>query len=127
MVKEHPDNKIAFEYLMAFYMINKDLGNFLNLIPVMEKLQYREVPASYQEAILYIIGNSGRDPMTDSPSYVSQSTKLRMKNYADIYNAFPDAQERLEKKYSGTYWYYLHFKEVELSPDEERKNNTGST
>ena len=127
MVKEHPDNKIAFEYLMAFYMINKDLGNFLNLIPVMEKLQYREVPVSYQEAILYIIGNSGRDPMTDSPAYVSQSTKLRMKNYADIYNAFPDAQERLEKKYSGTYWYYLHFKEVELSPDEERKNNTGST
>jgi len=127
MVKEHPDNKMAFEYLMAFYMINKDLKNFLNWMPVMEKMNYREVPVSYQEAILYIIGLNDMDTLTDSPAYVSQNTKLRMKAYADIYNAYPDAKERLKRRFSGTYWYYLHFEEVESSSDEERKNNTGST
>ena len=127
MVKEHPDNKMAFEYLMAFYLIKKDLRNFLNFMPMMEKIQYREVPASYQEAILYIIGLNNKDPMTDSPPYISQNTKLRMKAYEDIFNAYPDAQERLKQKFSGTYWYYLHFAEVESGSDEERKNNTGST
>jgi len=127
MVKEHPDNKMAFEYLMAFYMINKDLRNFINCIPVMEKIQYKTVPVSYQEAIMYIIGLNNEDPMTNSPVYVSQDTKLRMKAYADIYTTYPDARERLEKRFSGTYWYYLHFEEVEMSSVEEKKNNTGST
>ncbi len=127
MVKEHPDNKIAFEYLMAFYMINKDMRNFINLIPAIEKMEYSKVPVSYQEAVMYIISLNNEDPITNSPPYVSQDTKLRMKAYADIYNRYPDARERLEKRFAGTYWFYLHFKEVELSPNEEKKNNTGST
>jgi hypothetical protein len=127
MVKEHPDNRMAFEYLMAFYMINKDLRNFSNCIPIMEKMQYNTVPISYQEAIMYIIALNNEDPMTSSPVYISQDTKLRMKAYADIYTTYPDARERLEKRFSGTYWYYLHFEEVELSSVEEKKNNTGST
>ncbi len=127
MVKENPGNKMAFEYLMAFYMINKDLRNFINLIPAMERMQYSKVPVSYQEAIMYIIGLNNEDPMTNSPQYVSQDTRLRMKAYGDIYTAYPDAQERLEKRFSGTYWYYLHFRDAELSQVEENKNNTGST
>jgi len=127
MVKENPENKMAFEYLMAFYMINKDLRNFINLIPAMERMQYSKVPVSYQEAIMYIIGLNNEDPITNSPQYVSQDTRLRMKAYGDIYTAYPDAQERLEKRFSGTYWYYLHFRDAELSQVEENKNNTGST
>jgi len=127
MVKEHPDNKIAFEYLMAFYMINKDMGNFINLIPVMERMSYRKVPVSYQEAVMYIIGMNNEDPFTNSPLYVSQDTKQRMKAYMDVYSRYPDPGERLEKKFAGTYWFYIHFKEVELTSNEEKKNNTGST
>jgi hypothetical protein len=127
MVKEHPDNKMAFEYLMAFYMINKDMTNFINLIPVMEKMGYSKVPVSYQEAIMYIIGLNNEDPMTNSPAYVSRDTRLRMKAYSDIYAKYPDPRERLKKGFAGTYWFYLHFEEVELSSAEEKKNNTGST
>lgn len=127
MVKENPENRMAFEYLMAFYMVNKDLRNFINLIPAMEKIQYLKVPVSYQEAIMYIIGLNNEDPMTNSPQYVSQDTKLRMKAYGDIYTAYPDARDRLEKRFSGTYWYYLHFRDSESSQVEESKNNTGST
>jgi Family of unknown function (DUF6057) len=127
MVKEHPDNKIAFEYLIAFYMINKDMRNFINLIPAMEKMGYSKVPVSYQEAVMYIIGLNNEDPIANSPSYVSQDTKLRMKAYADIYTRYPDPREQLVKRFAGTYWFYLHFEEVEFSSAEEKKNNTGST
>ncbi len=127
MVKEHPDNKMAFEYLMAFYMINKDLRNFINLIPLMEKMQYSKVPVSYQEAIMYIIVSDNGDPAANTPSYITRDTQLRMKAYADIYMAYPDARQRLEKRFSGTYWFYLHFKEVDFSSAEEKPDNTGST
>ena len=127
MVKENPGNKVAFEYLMAFYMINKDLRNFVNLIPVMEKMQYKTVPASYQEAIMYIIGLNSKDPAGDAPSYISRETKARMQAYADIYTSRPDAESRLAENYAATYWYYLHFRDAELSQVEESRDNTGST
>ena len=114
MLKENPQNKIAFEYLMAFYMVNKDLRNFMNCIPMMEKMNYKEIPISYQEAIMYIIGLNTKNPMTNTPPYISENTKNRMKAYAGIYTTYPDAKERLNKNFSGTYWYYLHFKEVEI-------------
>ena len=119
MVKEHPDNKLAFEYLMAFYMINKDMRNFMNCIPAMEKVNYKAVPVSYQEGILYIIGLTDSDPFAKSPVYVSEGTKSKMKAYADIYTSYPDAKERLKKNFKGTYWYYLHFCELEKSEVEE--------
>lgn len=119
MIKEHPGNKIAFEYLMAFYMINKDLRNFMNCVPAMETINYKTVPVSYQEAILYIIGLSESDPFSKSPQYISQGTKSRMKAYADIYTSYRDARERLKKNFSGTYWYYLHFAELEKDQETE--------
>ena len=127
MVKEHPDNTIAFEYLMAYYMVNKDLRNFVTFIPVMEKMQYRNVPISYQEAILFILALNNQDPITSSPAYISQNTKFRMKSYTEIYTTFTNTRERLEKQYGGTYWFYLHFGEVESTQVEEKKDNTGST
>jgi hypothetical protein len=119
MVKEHADNKIAFEYLMAFYMINKDLKNFMNYIPNMEKMNYREIPVSYQEAVIYIIGLNNNYPVVFSPAYISRETKAKMKTYADIYTTYPDARERLKKKFSGTYWYYLHFTDFESNSEEK--------
>jgi hypothetical protein len=113
MLKENPRNKMAFEYLMAFYMINKDLRNFLNCMPMMEKMNYSVVPDSYQEAIMYIIGLRSKNPLADTPAYISENIKNRMKEYAGIYTTYPDARERLKKKYSDTYWYYIHFKELE--------------
>ena len=127
MVKEHPENIIAFEYLMAFYLINKDLGNYVNYIPVMERMAYREIPVAYQEAVLFAISLNNQDPFTNSPPYISRDTKLRMSAYAEIYSKYPDAVTRLRERFSDTYWFYFHFVEVEYNAVEERKNNTGST
>jgi hypothetical protein len=121
MVKAHPDNKTAFEYLMAFYLINKDLRNVLYLVPVMEKMNYREVPVAYQEALMYVLGLNSNDPMKNAPPYISQATKERMQAYAGIYTSYQDAETRLKKNFSGTYWYYLHFGKLVRSDDSEKK------
>ena len=119
MVKENPGNRLAFEYLMAFYMINKDLRNFMNCIPILEKMSYREIPVSYQEAMLYIIGLSTRDPFSQAPSYISSGVRNRMREYAEIYTKYDDVEERLWNDHSGTYWYYLHFARIE-KPEPEK-------
>jgi len=123
MVKEHPDNKPAFEYLMAFYLLTKDLRHFSEFIPVMEKMPYKRIPSSYQEAITFILASGNTDPFTNSPPYIGQDTKQNLKTYADIYNNYPDAEQRLRQRFSGTYWYYLHFTDYQYNPEEIIQKN----
>lgn len=115
LLSENPQNRIAFEYLISYYLINKDLMNLMNCLPMMEKLNYSEIPLSYQEAIMYFIGLTPKNPMSDIRFYVSDYTKTKMKAYTGIYTAFKNPQEYLRKKYSGTYWYYFDFKTIGLS------------
>ncbi len=123
MIREHPDNKPAFEYLMAFYLITKDLRHFSELIPAMELMQYKRIPSSYQEAITFILASGNKDPIEASPPYISHDTKQNLKAYADIYNNYPDAEQRLRQRFSGTYWYYLHFNDYQYNPEEIIQKN----
>jgi len=113
MIEENPGNKLAFEYLMAIYMINKDLRSFVDFFPKVEKLNYKEVPVAYQEALIYIILLNKRNPFPNAHQYVNESIKSRMRSYVEIYTKYPDAMVRLRKNYWNTYWYYLHFSEFE--------------
>jgi hypothetical protein len=113
LLKANPHNNVAYQYVMAFYLINKDLGHFMKLVPMMNDLGYTRIPVGYQEAIMYVIGLTSENPMGEVPYKISNDTKLRMQAYANIYTSRKDAQEILRKSYSGTYWYYLHYKKLE--------------
>ena len=115
LMRENSENKMAFQYLMAFYLINKDLRNFMNTLPLMEKMNYSKIPVSYEEAIMYILGLSSNNPLQNIPFKISDDTKSRMKAYAEIYTTRPNAQDLLKKRFSGTYWYYLHYQKIDLS------------
>ena len=123
MVKEHPENKLAFEYLMAFYLIGKDLRSFSALIPLMGKMEYKSIPVSYQEAVTFIVVSNNQDPATQSPPYISNDTKIRLREYAEIYNNSRDAGESLRSKFSGTYWYYMHFNDYTYRKEEVKQKN----
>jgi hypothetical protein len=114
LLRENPGNKTAFEYLMGFYLLNKDLKNFMDHLPMMEKLGYSRIPVSYQEAIMYVIGLSSKNPLANLPYGISNETKIRMQSYAQIYTTRKNAMDLLKKDYSGTYWYYLHFKQIKI-------------
>ena len=36
MLDEHPTNRMAFEYLMSYYLLNKDLNSFMNSISLIK-------------------------------------------------------------------------------------------
>ena len=111
---ENPRNKLAFEYLMAFYLIKKDLRNFIDNLYLMSNLSYLATPVSYQEAIMYVIVLTRKDPVSSLNFNISEDTKSRMKAYADIYTTIKNPQESLKKKFSATYWYYVHFKSMQI-------------
>jgi hypothetical protein len=114
LMRQDQNNKVAYQYLMAFYLINKDLRNFMSRLPLMNDIGFKKIPVSWEEAIMYVVGLTTTNPMANTPFRISDETKMRMKAYADIYTTRNNAEELLRKRYSGTYWYYFHFTKLEV-------------
>ncbi len=119
LMQENPNNNTAFQYLMSFYLLNKDLRNFMRCVPMMEKLGYTRIPVAYEEAIMYVVGLTTDNPMANTDFRISDKTKLRMQSYAQVYTSRRDAQDILRVKYSDTYWYYHHYKQVAIGSSNE--------
>lgn len=49
---ENPANRMAFEYLMAQYLITHDLEGFVRELPRAQAFGYRVLPRHYQEAVV---------------------------------------------------------------------------
>jgi len=114
-LNEDPFNRIVFEYLMAHYLINKDLINIINCLPAMDKITYEEIPLNYQEALLYaanILPDGGRPEIQNK---ISKFTRKLMNEYLYTYSTNKNPREYLKKKFEGTYWYYFDFKNIKIS------------
>ena len=118
LLSENQQNRIAFEYLMSYYLINKDILNILNCISIMDKLCYPSIPDLYQEATILVIGLTSENQKTGIPLVVSKYINARMKRYTNIYRSHNNPQAFLRKEFSGTYWYYFHFKPIEINSEE---------
>ena len=102
-------NRMAYEYLIAYTLLNKDLNHFVQYFPIGKTLNYKEIPVHYQEALLAFWAGSGRK-MSDFPWPVSQTVGERFNNYARLSSSGGYAEEQIKNLYSQTYWYYLQFR-----------------
>jgi hypothetical protein len=109
LLQQNPGNRPAFEYLLAYCLLTKDLKHFLRYYPLGENIPYRSMPESYREALVYVWGLS-HDTMEGIPYPVGDEVKRRVEEYRRIYVSHPHAEQMLKKRFSGTYWYYFHFR-----------------
>jgi hypothetical protein len=109
LLMTNPDNKVAFKYLMAYYLLNKNLDGFLELLPLSEKLNYNELPKEWEEAAVYIATRMPEDPPQLAGFSVSQDVIVRMSSYAGLFSEERQDTARIRKEFGKTYWYYLHF------------------
>jgi len=106
-------NKMAFEYLMAYTLLIKDLEHFVQYCSLGKDLGYKEIPAHYQEALLFYWINSGQSldalPWDINPAVIS--------NYTNFVKALSSGMntQALSDNFSQTYWYYLQFAGNEMS------------
>lgn len=105
--RQNSENRMAFEYLMAYTLLTKDMKHFLQYFPLGESLKYRAIPKSYQEALYYAWSKTNTDPTKDIPYPVNVATKQR-------FMAFQKAPGQMnsgsgKNEFSDTYWYYLYF------------------
>jgi hypothetical protein len=112
LLERNSQNRMAFEYLMAWYMLNKNLGEFVQNLERLQDFNYPELPTHYEEATLIYIYGTGK-PVNIS-KYTSNPQKRRqIEDFSRILNSYNKdkqaASEELAKKYRNTYFYYYMY------------------
>jgi len=109
LLEKNRQNRMAFEYLMAWYMLNKHLGKLVQNIERLQDLGYLKLPTHYEEAsLIYVYGTGkplnlrGYQPNPQLRQQIEHFSRLLSSYGADKQAAFKE----LSGKFSNTYFFY---------------------
>lgn len=106
-------SRIAFEYLMAWYLLNRQLDKFIRNLDRLDDFDYSEIPRHYEEAILLYMFEKKK--AVDLHGYrLSPESQRRFKKFFEVYNRYREdtqtAFDKLAKDYGGSYFFYYAYK-----------------
>jgi hypothetical protein len=110
LVEQGSQNRMAFEYLMAWYMMEKRLDKFVKNLGRLPEFGYTAMPPLYQEATL-IYATKYPVPLGDLS--IGPEAKQRIKNFSDIVNRYGRNKEaafpELAGNFAGSYLFYFYY------------------
>ncbi|MBN1758222.1 MAG: hypothetical protein JW863_07895 [Chitinispirillaceae bacterium] len=115
LLEKNPNNRMAFEYLMAYLLLadRTDEFDLTDEIAWLRRLGYPEMPQTYQEALLVHLSRKGL--AWENPGGYAINP-VNVNGYADYMNILRDhrmnprsAAKILYEKYACSYWYYLTY------------------
>jgi tetratricopeptide (TPR) repeat protein len=111
-LEANPSNRMAFEYLLAHYMLTSDMEGFAKLAPRLKDF-YHDLPTHVQEALLGFRNVNGSLPPGVDGSAIHRQTESRFQSFLDIYlqhqNSPEAAWQALAPAFGGTYWFFYIF------------------
>ncbi len=105
-------NKMAFEYLMAHYLLTRQLDKFVENLPHLDDFGYTSIPRHYQEAILVYIGTTRKDVDLGERG-INVETVKQYDEVNKIGKKFSSNErvilKMLAPKFNHTYFFYFAF------------------
>ena len=98
-------NRLAYDYLMADYLLTGDLESFANYVGWGEKVGYQAIPRHFQEA-LALWGSFNRENNGQLPPQVSPAIAQRFYQFYSYFTSPSMDPEGLAHNFGDTYWYY---------------------
>ena len=106
------DNRMAYEYLTSITLLSKNIKDFPSYYNLKKDFTYSIIPKSHQEALVYIWGLSHEVLSESMPFQINNSVRLAVESYANIYTRNQNPESLLKQRFSKTFWYYLHFRQI---------------
>jgi hypothetical protein len=118
LLAHNPRNKMAFEYLMACYLLTGQVDKIVENVARLHDLGYPQIPTLYEEAILIHWGTQGKTSDLGA-FHISQETLQRYETFVQIRNAMqPQNRQavfnRLIRDFGTSYFFYYSFGRVGL-------------
>lgn len=110
LLKANPNNRLAFEYLMAYYLLNKNFDGFLQNLYRLKELDYHEMPILYQQALAYLYTRHVDLPVIRKEYPLSDQVTEQLRLYARAFVSGGQDRPVMKAQFGDTYWYYIHFK-----------------
>jgi len=108
LVEQGGQNRMAFEYLMAWHLMNKRLDKFVKNLGRLREFGYTALPPLYQEAMLIY---STKYPVPLGDFSVNPEVQQRIKRFSDIFNRYGRNKEaafsELAGNFAGSYFFYF--------------------
>ena len=101
MVEENPENKTAFDYLIAYYLLDARPDMVAEKITGIRHF-YKTLPETVKEALVLL--QEYPEELRDVHSRLGRYIDARGRALVS-----KKEKELFVKKYSGTYWYYIDF------------------
>jgi hypothetical protein len=109
LLDENKKNRMAFEYLMAWYLSNRQLSRFVGHLDELRDLGYQAVPRHYEEAILVYAAKErtsiqldGYEPQDEVLQQIKHFIEILRRHGGDAQAARAD----LAKDHGNTYAFY---------------------
>jgi hypothetical protein len=119
LLRTNRHNKMAFEYKIAFCLLNHLLDDFVRELDRLDDFGYADIPRHYEEAILVYEKVSNRKVDLRGRE-ISVATRRAFEQFCramDVFSRLGDkrrAKEALRADFSGTYFYYYFLGEPQL-------------
>jgi hypothetical protein len=112
LLARNRENRMAFEYLMSYYLLTKNLKGFLGNLRRMDDFGWRDIPPLWQEAVVLAAQQTGLQPQLGDRR-ISPATIQRLNAIDQVISSCAGnldlARKALRKDYARSYIYYYHF------------------
>jgi len=113
LLQQNPGNRMAFEYWVAYQLLEGDLEYLWNNIDKFRAFGYNRIPRHVQEMLLlYAYLSKWNQPDKLKP-YVDNSNVQRFSEFERIIVQYrsnkSSAQKALKQEFGDTYWYFWMF------------------
>jgi hypothetical protein len=125
LLEGNPNNRSAFEYLMAYYLLQKDFGSAKSCMDTYyARFNYPQMPAHWEEflALYYQFNRHAAQTLPVGEAAAARYEQFRLLLVAPTTD---EIGSLLKSRYGKTYWYYASFTPVStLNNDSEYESKT---
>ena len=111
LIEDGRRNKMAFEYLVALYMLRGELWNVVDVAGRMEEYDYEQIPVAFEEAIL-LNNTHNKKKIALRKLKIRAETKRRFNAFMAVtvrYRTKDAAHRELARRFKNTYMYYYFY------------------
>ena len=113
-------NKMAYEYLMCYELLQRDMEKFMQYYPLGRFVGYDHIPRSFQEILIGNWMKTHSDPRTIPYSVDAQNVNNTL-NFIQLYMQNPKDPQLNQQPYVSNAWYYMVIQDKEEAKKEEKK------
>lgn len=108
------ENRMAYEYLMSWFLLTKQLDLFIQGLNYMKFYNYSVLPKCFEDAALLYQNKTGKKPALPEPLKVSSQALQRYANFGQICFTYQSDEtllfNQLKDNYGNDYLFYFLFK-----------------